>query len=74
MTFPVNIQEAKKQLIVDVGKQLSGQTVEILAGGDHIFTATVGRTGIIKIPRGSSLVDRIMQAKAHGENITARLV
>lgn len=74
MTMPVSIQEAKKQLLVDVGKQLSGQTVEIMAGGDHIFTATVGRTGIIKIPRGSSLVDRIMQARAHGVNITARLV
>src|SRR5271157_47595 len=74
MTIPVSIQEAKKQVIVDVGKKLSGQTVEILAGGDLLFTATVGRTGIIKIPRSSSLVDRILKAQSHGDNITARLV
>ena len=74
MTIPVHVQEAKKQLIVDVGKKLSGQTVEILAGGDYLFTATVGRTGIIKIPRGSSLVDRINRARAQGAAITARLV
>lgn len=74
MTIPVSIQEAKKHVIVDVGKKLSGQTVEILAGGDHIFTATVGRTGIIKIPRGSSLIDRMLKARSQGENITARLV
>jgi ATPase len=74
MTIPVNVQDAKKQLMIDVGKKLSGQTVEILAGGDYLFTATVGRTGIIKIPHGSSLTDRIFRAQAKGVAITARLV
>jgi ATPase len=74
MTIPVNVQDAKKQLMIDVGKKLSGQTVEILAGGDYLFTATVGRTGIIKIPHGSSLTDRILRAQANRAAITARLV
>jgi ATPase len=74
MTIPVNVQDAKKQLMIDVGKKLSGQTVEILAGGDYLFTATVGRTGIIKIPRGSSLTDKILKAQAKRVAITARLV
>jgi ATPase len=71
---PVGVQEVKKHVIVDVGKRFSGQTMEILAGGEYIFTATVGRTGVIKIPRGSSLIDRIMKARTQGQDITARLV
>lgn len=72
--IPVKVEEVKKNVVVEVGKRYSGQTVEVLAGGDYIFTATVGRTGSIKIPRGSSLIDRILKAQAQGENITARLV
>lgn len=72
--IPVKVEEVKKNVVVEVGKRYSGQTVEVLAGGDYIFTATVGRTGSIKIPRGSSLIDRILKAQAQGEPITARLV
>jgi ATPase len=74
MTIPVNIQEVKKHVIVDVGKRNAGHTVEILAGGEYLFTATVGRTGIIKIPRGSSLIDRMLKAQTQGQEISARLV
>ena len=72
--IPVGIQEVKKHVIVDAGKKFAGQTVEILAGGEYVFTATVGRAGIIKIPRGSSLINRILAAESRGEKITARLV
>jgi ATPase len=70
----VKVEEVKKHVVIDVGKRYAGKTVEVLAGGDYLFTATVGRTGIIKIPRGSSLIDRIIRAQAQGEPITARLV
>jgi ATPase len=72
--IPVSMEEVKKQVILDIGKKYAGQTVEALAGGDYLFTATVGRNGTIKIPRGSSLIDRILKAQAAGEPITARLV
>ena len=74
ITIPVGVQEVKKHVIMDLGKKFAGQTVEILAGGDYIFTATVGRAGVIKIPRGSSLMDRILTAEGKGEDITARIV
>jgi ATPase len=72
--MPVSVEAAKKYVILDVGKKYSGETVEVLAGGDYLFTATVGRTGTIKIPRGSSLMDRILSAQGRGEPITARPV
>jgi ATPase len=72
--IPVSLEEVKKHVVIDVGKNHSGQTVEVLAGGDYLFTATVGRTGTIKIPRGSSLIDRILRAQGQGETITARPV
>ncbi len=74
MTLPVSVQEVKKHVVLDVGKKFAGQTVEILAEGDYIFTATVGRAGIIKIPRGSSFIDRILKAQMHGEEVRAKLV
>ncbi|WP_174590579.1 PINc/VapC family ATPase [Methanocella conradii] len=73
-SVPVTVKEAKKHLVINVGKKFSGQTVEVLAGGEYVFTATVGRAGTIKIPRGSSLVDRILTSYAQGQPITARPV
>ncbi len=70
----VSTEEVKKHVVLNIGKKYSGQTVEVLAGGDYLFTATVGRMGTIKIPRGSSLIDRILRAQAGGEAITARPV
>ncbi|HTX44425.1 MAG TPA: PINc/VapC family ATPase [Methanocella sp.] len=72
--IPVSMEEVKKHVILNVGKKHAGQTVEVLAGGDYLFTATVGRSGTIKIPRGSSLMERIVNTRARGEPITARLV
>jgi len=37
MTMPVSVQEVKKHVILDVGRKLAGQTVEILAEGDYIL-------------------------------------
>ncbi len=70
----LTIEEAKKHVIIDLGKDNAGQTVEITADGEYLFTATVGRTGAIKIPRGSSLVDRILTAQSEGASIEAYLV
>jgi ATPase len=69
--IPLNIEETKKHVVLDLGKQNAGQTVEVTADGEYLFTATVGRTGAIKIPRGSSLVDRLLKAQSEGASIEA---
>ena len=47
-----------------------GETVEIQAGGDYLFTATVSRGGEIQVSRGSAIADELEQAIDRKEPIT----
>jgi ATPase len=71
--IPVIIDESKRHIVLDFGEKYAGETVEIYADNNYMFTATIGREGIIKIPKGSSLTDKIMNAEVAGENIYGRL-
>lgn len=71
--IPVKIDESKRHVILDLGERYMGETVEIQAGGKYLFTATIGKGGAIKVPKGSTLVDRILTAQQAGEEITAKL-
>ncbi|MFB6089747.1 MAG: PINc/VapC family ATPase [Halobellus sp.] len=47
-----------------------GETVEIRADGEYLFTATVGRGGDIQVSRGSAIADELEQAIDRKERIT----
>ncbi|MFP8952002.1 PINc/VapC family ATPase [Natrialbaceae archaeon A-arb3/5] len=47
-----------------------GETVEIQAGGDYLFTATVSRGGEIQVSRGSAIAEELEQAIDRKEPIT----
>ncbi|MFC4542582.1 PINc/VapC family ATPase [Halosolutus amylolyticus] len=47
-----------------------GETVEVQAGGDYLFTATVSRGGEIQVSRGSAIADELEQAIDRTEPIT----
>jgi ATPase len=70
----LKIAETKRHVVLDLGDRYSGETVEVAAGGKYLFTATAGKGGTIRVPKGSNLVDRLLQAQADGEDITAKLV
>ena len=72
--IPVKIDETKRHVVLTLGERFTGETVEISAGGRYLFTATPGKGGQIKVPKGSSLVDKMLDAEANGEEITAKLV
>ncbi len=72
--IPVRMDETKRHVVLNLGDRYTGETVEILAGGKYLFTATPGKGGQIKVPKGSTLVDRLLKAEAEGEEITAKLV
>ncbi len=46
-----------------------GETVEVHADSDYIFTATVGRGGDIKVTRGSAIADELERAIDAGRTI-----
>ncbi|AUV80563.1 ATPase [Salinigranum rubrum] len=47
-----------------------GETVEVRADGDYLFTATVGRGGDIQVSRGSAIADELEQAIDRKQRIT----
>jgi ATPase len=47
-----------------------GQTVEVRADGEYLFTATVGRGGDIQVSRGSAIADELEQAIDRKKRIT----
>ncbi|AXR76528.1 ATPase (PilT family) [Natrarchaeobaculum sulfurireducens] len=47
-----------------------GETVEVQAGGDYLFTATVSRGGEIQVSRGSAIADELEQAIDRTEPVT----
>ncbi len=47
-----------------------GETVEVQAGGDYLFTATVSRGGEIQVSRGSAIADELEGAIDRTEPVT----
>ncbi|ELZ11622.1 ATPase [Halovivax asiaticus JCM 14624] len=47
-----------------------GETVEVQAAGEYLFTATVSRGGEIQVSRGSAIADELEDAIDHTEPIT----
>jgi ATPase len=48
----------------------AGETVEVQADGDYLFTATVSRGGEIQVSRGSAIAEELEQAIDRGKTIT----
>lgn len=57
-----------RQIIIPATDRV-GETVEVHAEGDYIFTATVGRDGEIKVTRGSAIADELERAIHAGKAI-----
>jgi len=48
----------------------AGETVEVQADGEYLFTATVSRGGEIQVSRGSAIAEELEAAIDHGRMIT----
>jgi ATPase len=48
----------------------AGDTVEVQADGEYLFTATVSRGGEIQVSRGSAIAEELEQAIDRGKTIT----
>lgn len=69
--FDVDIIETKKQIILDIGRENSGENFDVFVGGEYLLTATTSRRGEIKIKRGIELAEIILEALDMGLEITA---
>jgi ATPase len=59
-----------KHIVLPMEGEHSGETVEVRADGEYLFTATVGRGGDIQVSRGSAIADELEQAIDRGHPIT----
>ncbi len=55
-------------VVVPVGGEV-GDTVEVHADGEYLFTATVGRGGEIQVSRGSAIAEELESAIDRGEQL-----
>lgn len=65
------IEESSRHLILNIA-ELAGDDVDIYAGSEYIFTATVGRHGDIKISKGSVVAESIYEALDEGYQVKVK--
>ncbi len=68
----VTPQVTSQHVIVPVDEGMAGETVEVQANGEYLFTATVGRAGEIKVSRGSAIAEELERAIDRESMITVR--
>ena len=69
----VKIQTDKKQLTI-VAPDHSGKIVDVFAGKEYLFTATVDESGEIHLAKNSSIAQEMIRRSASGEIIKLRPV
>jgi ATPase len=62
--------EVTSQHVVIPVEGAAGETVELQADGEYLFTATVSRGGEIQVSRGSAIAEELEKAIDHGRAIT----
>jgi len=67
----VTPEVTSRHVVVDVADGAEvGETVEVRADGEYLFTATVGRGGEIQVSRGSAIADELERAIDEKQRIT----
>jgi ATPase len=61
----VTPEVTSRHIILPLDGDRSGETVEVQADGEYLFTATVGRGGDIKVSRGSAIAEELERAIDH---------
>jgi ATPase len=60
---------SSKHVVVEL-QDHAGETVEVQADGEYLFTATVGRGGDVRVSRGSAIAEELERAIDRGKRIT----
>jgi ATPase len=69
----IRILTDKKQLTI-VAPEQSGRIVDVFAGKEYLFTATVNETGEIHLAKNSSIAQEMIRRYSNNENIRLRPV
>lgn len=61
-----DVEERGNSVVIDVGKQFSGQELDVYSDDEFLFAATVGKKGEVSITKQSELAGRILSAYESG--------
>ncbi|MFT4869057.1 MAG: ATPase [Colwellia polaris] len=61
-----DIEERGNSVVIDVGKEFSGQELDVYSDDEFLFAATVGKKGEVSITKQSDLAGRILSAYESG--------
>jgi ATPase len=56
------IEEVGKSVAITVGQEYAGQQAEIYDGEEHLFTATVGKNGQVRLTKNSEVASKLLGA------------
>ncbi len=65
----INTSEEADKVVLYIGSEMSGDTVDILADGEYLTTATVGSDGYIRIRKNTQAGEIILDAMKKGKEI-----
>ena len=68
-----DVDVTSRHVILEL-EDMDGETVEVQADGEYLFTATVGRQGDIKVSRGSDIAQKLEDAVDAGRDIAVQAV
>jgi ATPase len=60
------LDERGKSVVIDVGKEFSGEDVDVMRGDEFLFAATVGKKGEISLTKESDMAEDVLHAHAEG--------
>ncbi|NIB98420.1 PINc/VapC family ATPase [Halobacterium sp. R2-5] len=66
----VTPEVTSRHIILPLDGENAGETVEVQADGEYLFTATVGRGGDIQVSRGSAIAEELERAIDHERMIS----
>ena len=69
----IRIQTDKKQLVI-IAPDQSGKIVDVFAGKEYLFTATVNEAGEISLAKNSSIAQEMIRRYQNNETIKLRPV
>ncbi|WP_338727086.1 PINc/VapC family ATPase [Haladaptatus sp. DJG-WS-42] len=61
---------SSRHVVIPIGNDRAGETIEVQADGEYLFTATVSRGGDIQVSRGSAIAEELERAIDHGQQIS----
>jgi ATPase len=72
--YDASVREEKRFVVIKVSRELSGETVEAYADDTYLFSATVGKSGEMKVGSRTKIGENVLDAFVAGKKIIVRKI